>query len=216
MAVKTVTPTKSNLSALSDEMKLAIEGHGLLEQKREVFIVHLNSISSEIRNKRNQLDVAMADLHRKLALVRLETDRFSLDLIVRSARQDFDAEIIEHSIMGAPVPKLIFYDRASSQDSKIPMGLSGTSVTFDSLLVMAKSVRKLMAEVASLESTAWRLASEVKKTQRRINALENFVIPDTKDTIKFIRDILEEKDRETLFQIKRVKANSQKRSGEGL
>ncbi|MGL5721727.1 MAG: V-type ATP synthase subunit D [Brevinema sp.] len=216
MAVKTVTPTKSNLSALNDEMKLAKEGHGLLEQKREVFIVHLNSISNEIRTKREQLDKNMADLHRQLALVRLETDRFSLDLIVRSARQDFSAEIIEHSIMGAPVPKLVFYDKAVEQSSKIPMGLSGTSPAFDSLLVMAKSVRKLMSEVASLESTAWRLATEVKKTQRRINALENFVIPDTKDTIKFIRDILEEKDRETLFQIKRVKANSQKRNGEGV
>lgn len=215
MAVKTVTPTKSNLSSLKDELKLAKEGHGLLEQKREVFVVHLNNIMTEIREKRTLLDQRLTDMYRQLALVRLETDRFTLDIIVNNARQDFNAEIISHSIMGVPVPRLVFYDQTPKTGSKIPMGISGTSPAFDKLLTMARDVRKLMAEVAALESSAWKLAAEVKKTQRRINALENFVIPDTNDTIKYIRNILEEKDRETLFQIKRVKGNSLKKKEEG-
>lgn len=214
MAVKIVTPTKSNLSTLKEELNIASEGHGLLEQKREVFIVHLTNLVVEIREKRAILDKMLSDIYRQLALVRLETEKLSLDIIVKNARQDFSAEIIAHSIMGVPVPKLLFIEDRKNSVSKVPMGLSGTSPAFDKLLNLTRDVRRLMADVVALESAAWRLAKEVKKTQRRINALENFVIPDTNDTIKYIKNILEEKDRETLFQIKRVKENSQKREKE--
>lgn len=211
MPKKNITPTKSNYSALKSELKLAKEGHGLLEQKREVLIAHLNGLVVTIREKRIVLDEILMNIFNQLSLVYLETDGFNLDMIVNSAKQNYEAEIIPHSVMGVAVPKLIFVQAESKNKSPVPMGISGTSPAFDKLLQLTISVRSIMAEVAYLESTAWKLAGEIKKTQRRINALENFVIPDTHDTMKFIKDILEEKDRETLFQIKRVKENHRKK-----
>jgi V/A-type H+-transporting ATPase subunit D len=58
-----------------------------------------------------------------------------------------------------------------------------------------------LARLAQIETTLWRLAYELKKTQRRANALNNIFIPEYRDTIKY----LEEKEREELFQLKRVK-----------
>ena len=59
--------------------------------------------------------------------------------------------------------------------------------------------------VAQVEDLAWKLAYEIKKTQRRVNALENIFIPEFREIIKFIQDTLEERERETFFQLKRIK-----------
>jgi len=211
MPRKNITPTKSNFNLLKGELKLAKEGHGLLEQKREVLIAHLNNLVVIIREKRSSLDKYLLNIYTQLSLVRLETDGFNLEMIVNSAKQDYEVEIIPHSVMGVVVPKLVFLKIELENKSLVPMGISGTSPAFDKLLKFTNEIQSLMAEVAYLESTAWKLAGEIKKTQRRINALENFIIPDTEETMKFIKNILEEKDRETLFQIKRVKEKHHKK-----
>ncbi len=211
MAKKNITPTKSNYTALGEELSLAKEGHGLLEQKREVLILNLTNIVSEIIEKRTELDKELMESFRLMNLVRLEMGTVGLDLISNSVVQDYEVEVIEHSVMGVVAPKLLFTEKKSKTKSAVPIGISGTSPNFDKLFQSTKRMRPIMAEVAYLESTAWKLVREINKTQRRINALENFVIPDAADTMKFIKDILEEKDRETLFQIKRIKENHRKK-----
>ena len=65
---------------------------------------------------------------------------------------------------------------------------------------------KLLTEMASIRTIAWRLATEVKKTQRRVNALEKMVIPQTKETKDYIETILEERERESIFVLKALKS----------
>ena len=206
-----VTPTKSNLTALQEETTLAKEGHGLLEQKREVLVINLNSIVANIKEKRGLLDEKLSNVYHQLNLVRLESGGINLDLIVNSVAHDYEVEPIPHSIMGVVAPRLVYTEKKTTNRSKVPMGISGTSPNFDKLLQITIEIKSLITEVAYLESTAWRLVNEIKKTQRRINDLENFVIPEAVETIKFIKNILEEKDRETLFQIKRIKAKQEKK-----
>lgn len=201
---RNVTPTKSNYSILKAELSLAKEGHSLLEQKREVFIVHLSNLVANIKEKRTLLDKQLQKIYRQLALVKLETYGFTFDLLVKNMPQDFVVDVIFRSIMGVPVPQLIIKDSVENQ-SKIPIGISSTSPAFDELFKGVTNIKKLLVEVAGLESAAWKLAHEVKKIQRRINALENFMIPDTSATLAYIKDTMEEKDRETLFQMKRIK-----------
>jgi V/A-type H+-transporting ATPase subunit D len=61
-------------------------------------------------------------------------------------------------------------------------------------------------DLAEIETTLWRLATELKRVQRRFNALDNLLIPQHEETVKYIEHTLEEKEREILFQMKRVKA----------
>lgn len=209
MPQNNITPTKSNYTKLKDDLKLAKEGFSLLEQKREVLVMNLSVLINSIREKRTQLDKAMMAVFGQLNVLKLELDKTSLDIIVRNVQQDFEADLVMHSVMGVVVPKLVFIEKQHNTSS-VPMGISETTPAFDHMLLTIKSIRGLMSEVAYLESTAWKLVHEVKKTQRRINALDNFVIPETASTMKFIKEILEEKDRETLFQVKRIKANKEK------
>ncbi|MGL5955156.1 MAG: V-type ATP synthase subunit D [Brevinema sp.] len=208
--MKQITPTKSNYTALAEELSLAKEGHGLLEQKREVLVMNLVNLASDIQEKRLEMDHRLTQIFSLVSLVRLESGSINLNLMCNSIAQDYEVDVLEHSVMGVSVPKLTFIEQRSRNKSQVPIGISGTSPNFDRLLQMTKQIRSLMAEVAYLESTAWKLVTEIKKTQRRINALENFVIPEAQETMKFIKDTLEEKDRETLFQIKRIKEKQQK------
>ena len=59
--------------------------------------------------------------------------------------------------------------------------------------------------MASIRTVVWRLADEVKKTQRRVNALDKLVIPQTEETKKYIENVLEEKERENIFVLKSLK-----------
>lgn len=208
---KNITPTKSNYSALKEELSLAKESHNLLEQKREVLIINLTNIINEIYDKRKELDQHLHQSFSLMSLVKLESGSIGLSMICNSITQDYEVEMIEHTIMGVVAPKIVFIESKTKNKSLVPTGISGTSPNLDKLIQITKTIRPLMTQVAYLESTSWKLISEINKTQRRINALENFIIPETQETMKFINNILEEKDRETLFQIKRIKANQQKK-----
>ncbi|MGL4560736.1 MAG: V-type ATP synthase subunit D [Brevinema sp.] len=212
MPQNNITPTKSNYTILKENLSLAKEGFSLLEQKREVLVMNLSSLIGSIRSKRAELDNSLIDVFTNLKALRLELGQYSLNMIVQNTRQDYEADIAMHSVMGVVVPKLFFIDKDKEKKSPIPMGISGTTPAFDKMLLKIKSIRSLMSEVAYLESTAWKIVNEIKKTQRRINSLDNFVIPETATTMKFIKEILEEKDRETLFQVKRIKANKLKQA----
>ena len=65
---------------------------------------------------------------------------------------------------------------------------------------------KLLTEMASIRTIVWRLATEVKKTQRRVNALDKLVIPQTRETKVYIESVLEERERENVFVLKSLKS----------
>jgi V/A-type H+-transporting ATPase subunit D len=54
------------------------------------------------------------------------------------------------------------------------------------------------------------LASSIKKTQKRANALDHIIIPGLQEEIKAITDSLEEKDREEFSRLKVIKKRSSK------
>jgi V/A-type H+-transporting ATPase subunit D len=79
-------------------------------------------------------------------------------------------------------------------------------------MVEFTELMKLIAQMASLRSVVWRLAKELRKTQRRVNALEKMVIPESRARKVFIEAALEEREREFLFTGKLLKS---RRMGKG-
>jgi len=110
-------------------------------------------------------------------------------------------------IMGVEVPVV----EAVYKDAPPYYSLSGTSFWLDESIEKFKGVLKLMGKLAEVKLSLLRLAREVKKTVRRVNALEKIALPDYRETLKYIQDVLEEQERETFFVLKLVKGRLQKK-----
>jgi V/A-type H+-transporting ATPase subunit D len=78
----------------------------------------------------------------------------------------------------------------------------------DKVMIDFFELLRLLTEMASIRTIVWRLAKEAKKTQRRVNALDKQVIPQTRETKTYIESILEERERESIFVLKALKSRS--------
>jgi V/A-type H+-transporting ATPase subunit D len=111
-----------------------------------------------------------------------------------------DLHITPRSVMGVPVPSVQY-----KVPPRRPMyGFGNSSAVVDKAELAWGGVLDLMGELAEKVTAVWRLALELRRTQRRVNALENLFIPNYEETLAFIQDTLEEKDREELFRTKRA------------
>ena len=89
---------------------------------------------------------------------------------------------------------------------KLFYSLLGSYADSDKVMVDFFQLLKLLTDMASIRTIVWRLAMEVRKTQRRVNALDKLVIPQAKETKTYIESVLEERERENVFVLKSLKA----------
>ena len=82
----------------------------------------------------------------------------------------------------------------------------GTGPALDEVRQKFNDLVSIMYEWSEVEASVWRLAAEIRKTQRRVNALENIFIPQYESTVKAIEEVLEESDREEFIRKKKVKS----------
>jgi V/A-type H+-transporting ATPase subunit D len=110
------------------------------------------------------------------------------------------------SVMGVEIPNISIDEKELRPD----YGFSNTNSQIDKAYVSFNKVKKLTVILAEVDNSVYRLANEIRKTQKRANALQNIVIPNLEDTVKFIADALEEKEREEFSRLKVIKTNKEK------
>lgn len=106
--------------------------------------------------------------------------------------------------MGVEIP-IVTIDE-SLEEKGLFYGLGSTNEDFDEAYMCFGEVKRLTADLAEVENSVYRLADAIKKTQKRANALKNIMIPRFEETVKFITDALDEKDREEFSRLKVIKA----------
>ncbi|MEG1719521.1 MAG: V-type ATP synthase subunit D, partial [Clostridia bacterium] len=109
------------------------------------------------------------------------------------------------SVMGVEIPIVIL----DEIDISIPFGLFPTNSMLDEAYVSFVKVKYLTAILAETENSIYRLALAIKKTQKRANALQNIIIPKYEQTIKYITEVLEEREREEFSRLKVIKKQHQ-------
>jgi len=196
-----VPPTKSNLFKLKQDLAFAKEGYELLDRKREVLIMELMQLIHTIKNLQRQLAEQLKSAYSEFQDAYIEMGSEEIERANFAYLEPLELSIRERSVMGVPIPEV----STVSQPQKTKIGMMGSSPKFDSSSSKFLDVIPLLIEYAQANLTLTRLANEIKKTQRRVNALENIFIPDNEDTIKYITDVLEENDREDFFRRKRIK-----------
>ncbi|QWC00061.1 V-type ATP synthase subunit D [Mycoplasmatota bacterium] len=203
MANKQVFPTKGNLLALSKSIKLAQLGFELMDKKRNILIREMMEQIDKVRSLRDEI----ADIYKK-AYFTLQEANITLgviDDIAKAIPIDNHLEITYRSVMGVEIPKVLYDEEKVS----LKYGISNTNTKFDYAYRSFLEVRNLIIILAEVDNALYRLADAIRKSRKRANALKNIVIPDYETKIKYIRDTLEEREREEFTRRKIIKSKQE-------
>ena len=201
MAKLNVAPTKSNLLAIKEQLAISTEGYDLLEQKREILVMELMRIVERVKKLEEEIDACVAKAYPALMEMLMETGGEKVERIARGIDYDF-------SITGKPVS--VAGMSFTSLDVVLPKrqlftSFLDSSPQTDQVMSQFFELLSLLTKMAGIRTIAWRLALEVKKTQRRVNALDKMVIPQDTETVKYIESVLEERERDNVFVMKSLK-----------
>ena len=206
MAKLNLPPTKTTHLDLTRRLEFAQEGYELLEQKREILVIEMMRYVDQAKVAQKEVNEKMAAAYAALQDAQLRDGAWAMTRESVGVSYDHTLSVEEHRLMGLNVPEV------SSETDALKVQFSpgdGTART-DQVMALFLDALGSVARLASIETTIWRLAREVKKTQRRVNALEKIFIPDYTETLGFIESSLEEKDRESFFMMKMVKRRAEK------
>jgi V/A-type H+-transporting ATPase subunit D len=202
MARLKVAATRSNLVTIKQRLKLARDGHRVLNKKRDVLIMEILQMIGGAERIQVQVEEQFKRAYVTLQEARAAMGTERVRRIALSRPYALDIRITPHSIMGVVVPSVSF----PVPPRQLFYSFGDTSVVLDQAQEEWAAILGLMGQLAETVTTVWRLALELRRTQRRVNALENVFIPSYEETLSYIQETLEEKDREELFRLKRSKA----------
>ena len=206
-----VTATRSELLAHRSRLDLARRGRDLLEDKRDQLMKEFRKVADLVLSGEGALERAAAGA--RLALATAESfdgpDAVRSASAVRSPGITVEARPVY--IMGVRIADIEYPPvRRSAVDRGY--GLTGSSARIDRAAELFETEIELALELAARELRLRRLVEEIGATTRRVNALENIVIPQLEEETVRIESILDERERQDRFRLKRAKAQRRGRA----
>jgi V/A-type H+-transporting ATPase subunit D len=196
-----IPPTRSNLLRMKQELRFAQEGYEILDRKREVLTTELIQMAHDA-----QVWKLVAEAYRALEQAQLTMGEDHVERASLAIHKTVDVNLKLRGVMGVPIPVI----DASGGPPETPYSLGDTKATLDEASAAFRKVLKRVPELSELVTSVWRLAGELRKTLRRVNALQHIFIPDYEETVLFIKSALEEREREETFRLKWLKTKMAK------
>jgi V/A-type H+-transporting ATPase subunit D len=200
MARDYVPPTRSNLLRVKQQLAFAREGYEILDRKREVLTNELMHLAHEAEELERKVWETLEGVYPILEKARMTMGRERVEWAALAVNKTVEVEITNRGVMGVPLPVV----SAREAPPAMPYSLGDTMATIDGA---SKAFREVIGQVpalAELTTSAWRLARELRRTQRRVNALRHIFIPEYEETVRFIESALEEREREETFRVHRL------------
>ncbi|MDH5806301.1 MAG: V-type ATP synthase subunit D [Candidatus Methanomethylicaceae archaeon] len=196
-----VVPSKTNLIRLRRTLVFLKRAHELLEEKREILLLEVNRRIRECIKLKSEVNELLKNTNEILIKAIIILGLREINFISQFPRFEYKIEVQKHKIMGVSVPSISF----SKEEKLLSYGISQPTVLIDQFIENLDKAIPLLIKLAELETIIIRLLEEVKKTQQRINALEQVLIPNYENLIKYISSVLEESEREEFVRIKKLK-----------
>lgn len=210
MATLGYAPTKTNLLRLRNDLKFAQQGYELLDQKRNILIIELLALVDQTVDFQNRVEKALAKAYEALEEAVFDMGKLKVQYLTGAVNVSTDITVRSRRVMGVSLPVI----ETEFTEHAPYYSLMGNSFWIDSSLYFFKEVLKLLGKLSELKISVLRLASEVKKTIRKVNALEKIAIPDLTETVHFIESRLEENERDMFVLMKMVKENLERKKAE--
>ena len=199
--IQNIAPTKSNLLKTKDNLKLSKTGYNLIDKKRTVLVKEMmqqieksKQIQEEVKELFEKAYQALQDANITMGVMEVKDIALSID-----RAEKFD--ISYKSVMGLDVPTVNY----KKQKLRPHYSMYMTSSTIDEAITMFQKIKILTYRLAEVENTVYKLSIEIKKNQKRANALDKIQIPNLEEPVKHISEALEEKEREDFYRLKKIK-----------
>ena len=199
-----------NLIRIKNELRFAREGYEILDRKREVLTTELVRVAHEADVLQKEVWKLLETAYSALERARLTMGSDHVEWAALAASKTVDVHLKLRGIMGVAVPVI----EARGDLPKMLYSLSGTNASLDEAAAAFREVVIKTPQLSMLVTTVWRLAGELRKTQRRVNALQHIFIPSYEETVAFIVSSLEEREREETFRLKWLKSQMEQTRAE--
>lgn len=196
-----VNATRMELLKLRRRLGLAERGHSLLKRKQDELMRQFLERVEQIGGLRNEIEERLAAAHRGFLMARSVMDKESMEESIMFPNQKLTLNVSTVPVMNLRLPQF----NVNSQGNVYSYGLSNTSAELDSALGAYSELLPEMLKLSQIERSVELLAGEIETTRRRVNALEYILVPNLKDTIKYITMRLDEMERSNLSRLMKVK-----------
>jgi len=195
-------PTKGNLILAKNTLRLSVQGYDLLDKKRNVLIKEIMALNEKAKQIQTDIDRIFTAAYHSLQVACIEMGIAAVERLSYGTPHETSIAIRSRSVMGVEIP-IVTYDDSVKLASAF--GFGNTTVALDAAVTGFYKVKELIIRLSMVESAAYRLAVNIRKTQKRANALKNITIPRYEQLTKDIQETLEERDRDEFTRLKVIK-----------
>jgi len=196
-----IAPTKANLMTAQVALNFSKKGYELLDKKRNVLIREMMSFMDRAKVIQQKMQEIFKEAYEALIMANITIGINEVNEVAESIPQATEFTILTQSIMGVEIPQIKYEKR----ELEPYYSFYHTNTALDVALKEFHRVKYLLYELAEIEDSVYKLATEIKRTQKRTNALKNIQIPKYEALVKMISEMLEEKEREDFFRLKVLK-----------
>lgn len=195
-------PTKGNLILAKNTLRLSRQGYELLDKKRNVLIREIMELNEKAKEIQEDINKVFTQAYAALQKANITMGISNVERLSYGVPQENSITIKIRSVMGVEIP-LVSYDNTTARDPFFGMG--NTTSALDEAFEKFNAAKDLIIRLSMVETAAYRLAINIRKTQKRANALKNVTIPKYEALVKDIQEILEERERDEFTRLKVVK-----------
>ena len=198
--------TKGNLITAKNTLAMSRMGYELMDKKRNILIRELMELIDRAKDIQGEIDTTFSEAYAALQGANVTMGISGVETVGLTVPIEDSISVVSRSVMGVEIPVV----NSAPPSDVPPFALGDTTYALDIAYQKFAKVKELTVTLASVENAAYRLASSIKKTQKRANALKNIMIPKYERITADISSALEEKEREEFTRLKVIKANKEK------
>ena len=187
-----MVPTKGNLIVAKNTLALSKVGYALLDKKRNILIREMMNLIDEAKSLQSKIESTFTNAYSALEQANIDVGIETVEKIGYAIDVDDRLDIKFRSVMGVEIPIVVLPD----EKMKPEYGMKNTASSLDEAVSSFVKVKYMTKQLAQIETSVFRLADSIKKTQKRANALKNIMIPRYEEETKNIQNALDEKERE--------------------
>ncbi|HIV02129.1 MAG TPA: V-type ATP synthase subunit D [Candidatus Aphodoplasma excrementigallinarum] len=200
-------PTKGNLILAKNTLALSSQGYELLDKKRNILIREMMGLIDAAKELQAKIETTFAAAYAALQRANITSGIEHVMEVGLAMPLEDGVRLLSRSVMGTEIPMV----RCDRRDEPPQYGFYSTTSALDEARARFVEVKELSLRLAEVETSVYRLAVNIKKTQKRANALKNVTIPKYTSICKQIEGVLEEKEREEFARLKVIKGQKQQR-----